>query len=221
MRVRHGIMFSVAVIGAMLLASAWAWGQLPPEARVPVHWGVSGEPDGYGSKAEALLAAPLIAALLTALLALLPRIEPRRAHLEQSLDAYVAVWGALVLALAAIHAAIVGTALGSAVNVPAVIAGAVGVLFLVLGRVLGNVRSNFFFGVRTPWTLSSERSWEKTHRLAGRLFLVLGALVLLLALFGNSPLLFAALIGGALTAAVALLVYSWHVWRTDPDRQQA
>jgi uncharacterized membrane protein len=54
-----------------------------------------------------------------------------------------------------------------------------------IGNVLGKLRSNFFVGIRTPWTLSSEHVWDQTHRWAGRLFV--GAAAVLAVLAGAMP----------------------------------
>ena len=74
-------------IALMLAISAYAWIALPDDARLPVHWGVDGEPDRYGSKVEALLLSPAIALGIVLLLAVLPRIEPRRANLHGNIMA--------------------------------------------------------------------------------------------------------------------------------------
>ena len=94
---------------------------------------------------------------------------------------------------------------------------AVGAMFFVMGNVLGKLRPNWFFGVRTPWTLSSKLSWNKTHRLAGWVF-VLGGLLLMAAGLVGTPtamgIAFAVLMAGVLGA----VTYSYFVWRSDPDR---
>lgn len=219
MYARTGLVVSGGIIALMLAVTAWAWAALPADVQLPVHWGIDGAADRYGGKAEALLAVPAITLVTALLLAVAPKMEPRRAHLEQSGTAYVTVWIAIILELAVLHGALVLSALGYAVNVAAVIMGGVGLLFMVIGRVLGDVHSNFIFGVRTPWTLSSERSWQRTHQLAGKLFMALGASIALLALVAPAPTLFAVLMGGVGVILAVVLVYSWQVWRTDPARQ--
>jgi uncharacterized membrane protein len=73
-------------------------------------------------------------------------------------------------------------------------------------------------GVRTPWTLSSELSWTRTHRLAGRLFALVGVLALLVAVTGIPELIFAVIGGGTIVTVVVVVVYSYLVWRDDPER---
>ena len=106
---------------------------------------------------------PLVSAGLYALLMLIVKIEPRILNLKQSAKAFTAVSVCVGGVLLLSHAIIVAVAFGLAINAAAVVAVAVGVLFVVTGNYMGKIRSNFTFGVRTPWTLSSELSWNKTN----------------------------------------------------------
>jgi uncharacterized membrane protein len=119
---------------------------------------------------------------------------------------------------AALHVFAVLAALGRAANIAPVAGIGIGLLFVVMGNFLGKTRSSWLFGIRTPWTLSSERSWQRTHRLGGYLFMALGLAMVLSALL-LPPQAFVWLILGGLLGTVAVLVgYSYLVWRDDPDR---
>jgi len=74
--------------------------------------------------------------------------------------------------------------------------------FALLGNVLGRVRRNFWIGVRTPWTLASERVWNDTHRVAGKLFVLSGILGFVATMAGSPPLFAIILIGIAAITAV-------------------
>lgn len=202
----------------MALGSAWVWAQLPAETLLPVHFGLDGTVNRYGSKAEALLTLPAVVLLIALLLALLPWIEPRRRHLAQSMPAVVWILMATMLFMAAIHALMLAMALGHQPPVGRVIGGLLAILWIVIGNVLGKLRSNFFVGVRTPWTLSSELSWQQTHRLAGKLFVAVGLLALLLAIFFGGREALTALLGGTLVVGLVSIAYSWMIWRNDPAR---
>ncbi|TAK33590.1 MAG: DUF1648 domain-containing protein [Chloroflexota bacterium] len=218
---KPGLIVSGALLALMFALSAWAWVQTPADALIPVHWGVSGTPDRYGSKLEALLVIPLITIGVIGLFVVIPWVEPRRKNLERSVQAYTVVWIGVVLVMAAIHLAAVLAALGYAVNMAMIIPAIVGLLFIAIGFSIGKVRSNYTMGIRTPWTLSSDLSWEKSHRLGGWLFTLLGILLILLTPIGNGPLLFGVLIGGALGLAAVLMVYSYLVWRDDPNKRNS
>lgn len=212
------IVGSAAVIG-MLILSAWAWPQIPDGAQVPIHWGIDGTPDGYGPKWVGLLGIPILTALVVALLLVIPRFEPRRANLERSATAYVAVGIAITLFVTALHVAAVLAALGEDVNLGMVASIGIGLAFVVMGNYLGKTRSNWFFGIRTPWTLSSDRSWTRTHRLGGIAFMAVGLLVIVTALVAGPSVAIWVLLGGMAASIVGLLPYSYLVWRSDPDRQ--
>ena len=92
-----------------------------------------------------------------------------------------------------------------------------GALFVVLGNLLGKVRPNWFFGIRTPWALSSAESWSRTHRLGGWLFLALGLLTMASAL-AVPRWSIAVMMALLLAATVGLAAYSYVVWRRDPDK---
>ncbi len=218
MNLRPFLIFALVAIAAMLGLAAWGWPQIPAGAEVPIHWGIDGQPNGYAPKEVALFVLPAMAAGLTTLLGLLPRFEPRSVNLARSGSAYVQVGMALMIVLALVQAAVVLAAVGRPVPINLVVGAAVGGMFAIVGNVLGKVRSNYLFGVRTPWTLASDLSWNKTHRLVGRLFVLLGFGVLLASLIG-SVALFAVLIVGIVGILAVAFGYSYRVWKADPDKQ--
>lgn len=211
------VIVSILVLAAMLAASAWAWIVLPQGARVPIHWDSATHADNYAGKAVGLLTPPFIVALVTLLFYFLPRIEPRRAHLMSSSKLYGTSWLGVLALMAAAHAHVVLTATGlyeGPIQFPIAV---LGVFLIVFGNYLGKSRSNFFIGIRTPWTLSSELSWQKTHRLGGRLFVVEGIAMVLAAL--AVPALVPPVVAGGLVGIVVIVVvYSFFVWRSDPAR---
>ena len=216
--VRPAALFSAVVLLFLAAISAYAWSQLPEGSEIPVHWGVDGEPDRYGGKAEGLLLMPGIAVGVSLLLYVIPKFEPRKLHMAGSRQAYIAIWMGVMALFGAIHVTAVLAALGRDVNMSLIVPSLVGVLFLVIGNFMSKMRSNWFMGIRTPWTLSSERSWNKTHRLGARFFIAMGVLMLAMPWLPPSPWsvgLVMAPIGGMV---VFLFVYSYLVWRADPDK---
>lgn len=214
------LLFSAMVVLLMCSISIWAWPQIPDDTRIPTHWNANGKANGYSSKNTGLFMLPEMVAGLSILLTLFPAITPRREHLLRSMRAYKILWGAILLFFLSLHIVIVLAALGKPVPMPKVILSGMGILFMVIGNWMGKVRSNFIMGVRTPWTLSSELSWNKTHRLAGKLFVIAGLIIILTGLLTpNHPAADAIVTVCILAVAIVPVIYSWFVWKNDPKRQ--
>lgn len=212
-----GLTAVIAII--MFLVSAWAWQQIPAGAEVPVHWNAQGEVDGYGSKFEGLLLMPIIMVGAMGLVALVTFIEPRRRNLLQSGKAFGAFWVALSLFFLFLHTSMVLVTLGYNVPINVVISIGVGALFIVIGNFLGKIRSTYTFGIRTPWTLDSDLAWNKTHRLGGKLFMLAGILILLSGIFLSGISFVAVMMVCIFGTVIVATVYSYFVWRNDPEVQ--
>ncbi len=219
-RFKSPLVVNTALLLTIVLSSAWAWSQLPPDAKVPIHWNASGQVDGYGSKLQALGMMPVVLAGVSGLFLVLPLLEPRKQNLLNSSKAYNAIWISLGLMLTLVHFAVVANALGIPVKVHAISMALLGLMLVVMGNYISKVRSNFFLGIRTPWTLSSDLAWAKTHRLGGRLFLLLGIGCTLMAMV-NAAIATAAVTAGAVIVTGSTIGYSYLFWSNDPKRQTA
>lgn len=206
------------IVLTMLSLAAWAWQQIPDTQMIPVHYGVDGLPDRYGGKFEAILGAPLLGVVLTAIFAIIFRIEPRRGHMRRSQKAYFMTGLSAMTLLLALHTATILQALGRQIDVVAIVSVGVGVHLAIIGNYLSKVRSNFSFGIRTPWTLSSERAWSKTHRLGGRLLFLLGIVSAIAAIANQNQLFLLLILGGTIGITVLSFIYSYVVWKSDPRR---
>lgn len=217
---RPMVVASVIVVLGMLALSAWAWLRLPADALVPIHWGPTGEPDGFADRTVGLLLLPGAAALVAAVLWVVPSIEPRRENLARSATAYRATWIGVMLLFGGLHGLAVASALGADLDITRIVLIATGALFVVIGNYLPKVRSNYLLGIRTPWTLTSDLAWHRTHRLGGRMFVVGGVVLIALGASGvGGEALVAALIGVTLVQVVVLIAYSFVVWRSDPEKR--
>jgi uncharacterized membrane protein len=220
MNIRPMLTYSAIVVAGAFALSAWAWVQLPDDALVPIHWGIDGQADGFAPKTIGLLILPVVAAVVAALLAVVPRIEPRRANLERSSKAYGATWLAVMTVLGAVHVLAIAVTLGADLDVSRIALTGVGAMFVVIGNYLPKVRPNYLMGIRTPWTLSSDLSWVKTHRIGGRLFVLEGIALIVLGLLQPSPVILAVALVLAIVATLAVaVIYSYRVWRGDPERR--
>lgn len=200
---------------------------LPEMDRYPLHWGADGQADRFGTRHEVLVSLALfpgMAFLMTLLFWFMPRIEPLRENLIESARAYNLVWILVMLfsvGLTGLISASYLTPGGAKLAVsPKLIVISLSVLFIGIGNVLGKVRQNFMFGIRTPWTLSSELSWEKTHRIGGRLFVCIGILSILTAIVASdmAQIVFTMSILGLVAV---LFIYSYFIWKADPNKRQS
>lgn len=215
---------AVAALIAMTLAfSIWGWLATPPGAEIAVHWNAAGQPDRFGGKAEAFLLIPGLAVLMSALFAAAPHIDPRGRNLAASGPLLMTVWIGTIGVLAIVQAALTFSALGVITAdgeiVPRAVMLAVCALMVITGNALGKARPNWFVGVRTPWTLSSDRAWDATHRWAGRGFVLSGLIGAAFTLL--TPLVVAVFVfaGLVLTTAAGSVALSFLVWRRDPERE--
>jgi uncharacterized membrane protein len=203
------------LIAAMWLLSAVVWPTLPE--RVPIHWNLAGEVDGWGGRFTGVLLLPLMAVGLYLLLAFIPRLDPGRANYASFATAYAVIRTAIMAVFAGIHAFTIAWARGFRPSAQVYVMGSVAFLFIVLGGVMGKVRPNWFVGIRTPWTLSSKTAWTKTHRLGGWMFIGAGV-VSLLSLPLPPAWTFGIVMSAVGIASLVPIAYSYVVWRTAPDK---
>ena len=205
-----------SLVGVLALAASLAfalaeYSRLP--ARVPMHWNIHNQIDRYGPR-WSVLALPAIALVVFPVLAyVLPRIDPHHANYEKHERSYWIVWNAVMVLMAGVAVFIIGAALGWSTNVGLGVPLLVGLLFLVIGNVMGRFRPNWFVGIRTPWTLSSEEVWRKTHRLAARMFVGAGLLLVAAAFLPFDAAKITAVLVATLIAAGVPTVYSYLEWR--------
>lgn len=190
-----------------------------PTELLPVHWNASGQADDWSTRevvGGVLLGLALLTLLLGGGMALAAgrADDPARRRALRYAQLVVVLTIPLVGLLAASASLSGASDIGGAVPVALM-----SLAILLIGAFVGRVGANPFVGVRTPWSFKSRLAWERSNRLAGRLFFVIGLAGLLTAPFAPQPLGLYALLGAIGVAAVWSVVESWRVWRTDPDRQ--
>lgn len=227
--IRTGLIWSAGAIAVMLGILYWAMGALPGSEQIPVHWGLSG-PDSFSDKPGALFTLALLpgaAFFVAALMALAPMLDPFKDNLRKSHRAYLAVWASTMILLTALTAGL-AFSMSQAANpdaevskllVRGMIAGC-GLTFMVLGNYLPKTRPSFFLGFRTPWTLTSDYTWEKTHRLGGRLLMIAGMMGIVSAFVFDGPGILIGFMVPLISAKLFTVAYSWWVWRHAADRNE-
>ena len=204
--------YSLAVVIAAAAMSVLAYPRLPEQ--VPVHWGISGDADRWGTRFEGALLLPLLMLGAWIVLRFMPRVDPRAPNYAKMQSTYDFMINATLTLLLVIHGMVLAAGLGYAVPIARVTPVLIGALFVMLGNVLPRARPNWWFGIRTPWTLSNDRVWARTHRVGG--YAMTGAGIVILAgaaLPGVWP--FAVFILAAAVAAIGPIVYSYVAWRQE------
>ena len=196
-----------ALITLGTLIAGWLVSSHLPE-RVPVHWDMHGKVNGYSTRATAVLLMPAIMTGMTLLFAALPAISPRHFEIGPFLSTYLYIMVVIISMMAYFQAVILWAAFSPTLPITRAILGGICVLWILMANVMGKVKRNFFVGVRTPWTLASERVWNATHRFAAHLWVWCGLLGLLLAFFSSLPwAVFTLIIVSALVPVVYSFMY--------------
>ena len=176
--------------------------------RVPTHWNIRGEVDGWMPKPWGPLALPLVHTGVLALLAVLPLVSPK----DTSMEPFARVYAILVAAtsgfLFAVNCVVSLVGAGVQLDVIQCVSLASGVLLVVIGNFMGKLTKNYFVGIRTPWTLANQEVWHRTHRLGARLFVV-GGLITILAAFLGAGL--PVLLASVLATTIVTVTYSYVV----------
>ncbi len=200
------------IVAAALIASAVVYPDLPE--RMPTHWNLNGEVDEWGPRAVGAWIIPVVIAFMWALMRLLPSIDPRGKNYVKFGGAFEGIMISVMLFMLVLHGITLRSGLGYPVAMERVVPLGGGILFIVIGNLLPRARPNWFVGIRTPWTLSSDRVWEKTHRVGGWLF-VMGGLLISLSTFLGGTWSRRVLVAVCVLSSLGAVVYSYLAWRKE------
>jgi uncharacterized membrane protein len=146
---------------------------------VAVHWGASGEANGFGSRFEGAFLLPIMAIAMSLLLLFIPEIDPLKANIATFRKEYNGFILVFVVFLLYLFVLTVLWNLGVKFKFNQLLVPACGIFFFYLGFLLEKAKRNYFIGIRTPWTLNSDTVWDKTHKVGAVVFKVSGAVALL------------------------------------------
>jgi len=166
----------ILLILVSVIASIYFYSQFPDQ--VPIHWNFAGEVDNYGSKFVGAILMPLIILGVYLLFLTIPYLDPKKERYEQFKKIYHFFKAYFVFFMTAIYFITGLNVLGYNVPVSFWVPFLVGILFVLIGNYMGKIKMNWFMGIRTPWTLSSEEVWNKTHRFGGKVFMLGGILMM-------------------------------------------
>jgi uncharacterized membrane protein len=209
--------YPAVAVALIAIISLLAYPKLPDT--IPMHWDARGRVNGYGSKTFVLVLMPLLALGIWGLMRVIPRLDPRRQNYEKMWGAYELVINATITILLLVHVIVIAKVLGAPITIERVVPALVGAMLIIVGNVLPQARPNWFFGIRTPWTLSNDRVWERTQRVGGYLLVMAGVAGLLSAALPRSvgfPVFF----GATTIAVIGAVAYSFVAWKQETSSTQ-
>jgi uncharacterized membrane protein len=200
----------ILLVIVAFVAGAISYPYLP--ALIASHWNAIGEVNGYMSKFWGVFLVPVIMLGMFALYLVIPFIDPLKTNLKSFRDYYDGLWALLLVFMLYVFGLQLAWNLGARFDFGRALIPAFAILWYVLGIALGKVKRNWFMGIRTPWTLSSDVVWEKTHALGGKLF-QLAAVLSLSGLFFRGGLVIFTILVPILVVAAVTVTYSYVVYR--------
>ncbi|MFZ4631625.1 MAG: SdpI family protein [Patescibacteria group bacterium] len=176
--------FSISLIVISLFLGVIFYKNFP--AQVPSHWNINGEVDAYSGPFIAAFLLPIMMTAMYILFLVIPYLDPKKeAYME--IDSVYPKFRDLILGFLFVLYILTGlNGLGYELNIGFYIPVMVGFMFMIIGILLKKVKMNWFMGIRTPWTLSSEYVWNKTNKMGGVVFTISGFLIAGTALVPNN-----------------------------------
>jgi uncharacterized membrane protein len=213
MSTRTTTIIVLIMIAAATLAGLLLWNRLPDH--MASHWNVNDQVDGYLPKFWGVFLLPLITLGLFVLFRIVPAIDPMKANIAQFQEAFNLFIVLMAGFLLYIYGLTLAWSLGyTNFRMSGALLPAIGLLFVFIGFMMRQARRNFFIGIRTPWTLSSDTVWNETHRVGAVLFMISGVLAFFGGFFGGTTafwMMFVPIIGSTLF----LLAYSYLLYRRE------
>jgi uncharacterized membrane protein len=213
MTTKNTSIIALIMIALALLAGALLWDRLPDQ--MASHWNINDQVNGTMPKFWGVFLMPLITLGMLVLFLVIPSIDPLKANIAQFRESFNLFIVLIIAFMLYIHGLTLAWSLGyQNFKMSAAMLPFMGVLFIAVGFMLRKAKRNFFIGIRTPWTLSSDSVWAKTHQLGSVLFMASGVLVIIGGFFGGLIafwLMFIPLIGSSLF----LVVYSYVLYRSE------
>lgn len=206
-------MWVLAFVSPIMFLAAYSY---LPES-VPIHWNAQGQVDNYGSKAMAafIFFLPLLLALM---FQFLPKIDPKKQNYVK-FQKYYDIFAIFFIAFFVVVNGVMLTEIlkPGTLSIGLVISIGVSLMLIVLGNMMGKIKHNYFMGIKTPWTLADPDVWNKTHRVGGIMWVVIGILAFITS-FISTVIFSVILLVGALGSTVVLYILSY-VWfkKRHPD----
>jgi len=205
MNLNKSELFLLILLLISFVISFYFYPQLPDE--MASHWNAQGEVNGYLSKFWGLFLLPFILTGLALLFIAIPRIDPLKENIEKSRKYYNRFIILFFIFMLLIQIHIILWNLGTKISLILILPIAIGIMFYYIGGLLENIKRNWFIGIRTPWTLSNEKVWTKTHKIGGKLFKLAGIIAFMGILFPDQIIYF--IVIPAILIALYTIIYSY------------
>jgi len=181
------------------------WDRLPENIATSFGW--NGEITGYSSKMFAVVGLPVMLTFMNLICIIATNADPRRKNINNKV--FSVVIGIVPVCSLLCGICIYANALGYKISVESIMPVFMGILFFVLGFILPKCKQNYTIGIKLPWTLHDEENWNKTHKLAGKLW-VYGGIVMTVAGLFNLTFIFMTII---FALVIIPTVYSYLLYR--------
>jgi uncharacterized membrane protein len=202
--------FIFVLIVLTLMVSLYFYPSLP--SKIPSHWNINGEIDGYSGRFFGAFGIPLMNLAFYFLFIFLPYFDPKAANYAKFPSAYKVIRYSFHLLFACLQAIVLLVAFGHPVNVVMFVGVGTSLLLVVIGNVMGKFKHNYFVGIKTPWTLANEEVWVKTHRMAAPLWVVGGILSAIFTIIGGGTFILPFIIIVA-TISIIPVIYSYVIFK--------
>lgn len=169
----------MTTLGCLLpiILSITLYDQLPEQ--IAVHWNSAGNPDNYLPKAVAAFGLPILMAVLNFVSHIAVNNDPKKMNAAPAVR-WIGLWTIPVLSIIIMPVTLF-KALGADLPIETIVLALVGILIVVIGNYLPKTKQNYTKGIKLPWTLHSQDNWNRTHRLAGYLWMIGGTLIIMTA----------------------------------------
>lgn len=200
------LVFTSIVMLIPILIGLLLWNRLPEQ--IPSHWDINGNVDSWSSKGFTVFAMPAMLLAIHWLCVFASTTDPKRMNYNRKMFTLV-LWICPVIGLA-MTSLVYATALGYPLRIEMIMPLLVGLMFIIVGNLLPKCRQTYTMGIKLPWTFASEENWNKTHRFAGKVWVIGGIVTLATAFLSN----FWILLGVLVVMVAAPTIYSYMYFRS-------